>query len=82
MFWFAEAAEAAHGAAEHAEEAEHHAPIIVQLVNHWFGEPALQVSTDLHQADLGLQFLAKFGTNAEVGFWSLHAGERDSRGTR
>jgi hypothetical protein len=26
-------------AAEHAEEAEHHAPIVVQLVNHWFGEP-------------------------------------------
>jgi hypothetical protein len=34
MFWFAEAAEA-------AEEAEHHAPIIVQLVNHYFGESAL-----------------------------------------
>src|SRR4026208_2600112 len=39
--FFAEAAEAAHGAAEHAEEAVHHAPIIVQLVNHWFGESAL-----------------------------------------
>ena len=42
MFWFAEAAEGAHAAAEHAEEAEHHAPIIVQLVNHYFGEAALR----------------------------------------
>src|SRR5215217_7341941 len=40
MFWFAEAAEAAHGAAEHAEEAETHTPIIVELVNHYFGEYA------------------------------------------
>ena len=42
MFLLAEAAEGAHQAAEHAEEAEHHAPIIVQLVNHWFGEAALR----------------------------------------
>jgi len=41
MFLFAEAAEGAHAAAEHAEEAEQHAPIIVQLVNHYFGEYAL-----------------------------------------
>jgi F-type H+-transporting ATPase subunit a len=40
--WFAEAAEGAHAAAEHAEEAEHHAPIVVQLVNHYFGEAALR----------------------------------------
>ncbi|HET6853440.1 MAG TPA: F0F1 ATP synthase subunit A [Pyrinomonadaceae bacterium] len=39
MFWFQEAA---HEAAEHAEEAEHQAPIVVQLVNHWFGEAALR----------------------------------------
>ena len=42
MFWFAEAAEGAHQAAEHAEEAEHHAPIIVALVNQYFGEAALR----------------------------------------
>ena len=35
MFWLQEGA---HKAAEHAEEAEHEAPIVVQLVNQWFGE--------------------------------------------
>ena len=65
MFWFAE--EAAHGAAEHAEEAEHHAPIIVQLVNNWFGEPVyrFQVTYTKPKWDY---FLAKFGTNAEAAF--------------
>src|ERR1044072_2230528 len=65
MFWFAE--EAAHGAAEHAEEAEHHAPIVVQLVNSWFGEAALkfELANTKPKCDW---FLAKFGTNADSAF--------------
>src|SRR5215510_13392000 len=67
MFWFAEAAEAAHEAAEHAEEAEHHAPIIVQLVNSWFGEAALRFELAYTKPKWDW-FLAKFGTNAESAF--------------
>src|ERR671927_980276 len=67
MFWFAEAAEAAHEAAEHAEEAEHHAPIVVQLVNHWFGEAALKFEL-AYTKPLWDKFLAKFGTDAESAF--------------
>ncbi len=50
MFWFAEAAQET---AEHAEEATHHSPIIVQLVNHWFGEPVYEFQMTLHQTALG-----------------------------
>jgi hypothetical protein len=67
MFWFAEAAEAAHGAAEHAEEAEHHAPIVVQLVNHWFGEAALKFEL-AYTKPFWDGFLMKFGTDAESAF--------------
>src|ERR1041385_6053526 len=67
MFWFAEAAEAAHGAAEHAEEAEHHAPIVVQLVNHWVGEGALRFELQYTKPKWDW-FLAKFGTDAETAF--------------
>src|SRR5215213_3743279 len=67
MFWFAEGAEAAHKAAEHTEEAEHHAPIIVQLVNHWFGERVytFQMTYTKPKWDY---LLGKFGTNAEAAF--------------
>jgi len=44
MFWLQHAAQAAEPvkeAAEHAEEAEHHVPMVVQLVNQYFGEAAL-----------------------------------------
>jgi F-type H+-transporting ATPase subunit a len=60
-------AEAANEAAEHAEEATHHSPIIVQLVNEWFGEPVyrFQVTYTKPRWDW---FLAKFGTNAESAF--------------
>jgi F-type H+-transporting ATPase subunit a len=64
MFWFAEAA---HEAAEHAEEAEHQAPIIVQLVNNWFGEAALKFELAYTKPKWDW-FLAKFGTNAESAF--------------
>lgn len=65
MFWFAE--KAAHGAAEHAEEAEHHMPIVVQLVNSWFGEPVYRFQI-AYTKPLWDRFLGKFGTNATAAF--------------
>jgi len=65
MYWFAE--EAAHGAAEHAEEAEHHVPIVVQLVNSWFGEPVYRFEVT-YTKPIWDKFLAKFGTSAEAAF--------------
>src|SRR5262245_8877433 len=67
MFLLAEAAEGAHKAAEHAEEAEHHSPIIVQLVNSWFGEAVLRFELK-YTKPLWDKFLANFGTNAESAF--------------
>ena len=64
MFWLQEAA---HEAAEHAEEAEHHAPIVVQLVNHWFGDAALRFELQYTKPKWDW-FLAKFGSNAESAF--------------
>jgi len=64
MFWLQEAA---HKAAEHAEEAEHEAPIVVQLVNHWFGEYAYRF--ELHYTKpLWDKFLGNFGSSAEAAF--------------
>jgi len=62
MFWLAEAA---HEAAEHEEV--HEAPIIVQWVNHWFGEAALRFELQYTKPKWDW-FLAKFGTNAESAF--------------
>jgi len=67
MFWFAEAAEAAHGAAENAEEAEHHSPIIVDLVNHYFGEAALRFEL-AYTKPFWDKFLGFFGTTPEDAF--------------
>src|SRR5215213_10208220 len=67
MFWFAEGAEAAHGAAEHAEEAGHHTPVIVELVNHWFGEPVYRFQINYTKPKWDY-FLGKFGSNAEAAF--------------
>src|SRR4026207_939833 len=67
MFLFAEAAEAAHEAAEHAEEAEHHSPIIVQFVNHWFGEAALRFELKYTKPIWG-RVLGFFGTTPEAAF--------------
>ena len=64
MFLFAEAA---NEAAEHAEEATHHAPIIVQLVNDWFGEPVYRFQVN-NTKPLWDKLLAKFGTSAEAAF--------------
>jgi len=64
MFWLQEGA---HKAAEHAEEAEHEAPIVVQLVNQWFGEYAYRF--EMHYTKPKWDwFLGKFGGSAEAAF--------------
>lgn len=71
MFWLQEAAHAAaehaEETAEHAEEAAHHAPIIVQLVNHWFGEQALAFQLK-HTKPIWDKVLGWFGTTPEAAF--------------
>lgn len=64
MFWLAEAAEAA---GEHAEEAKHTTPIIVQLVNHWFGEPVYKFQLT-YTKPIWDKVLGKFGTTPEAAF--------------
>src|SRR5215217_4989111 len=64
MFWLQEAA---HEAAENAEEAEHQAPIIVQLVNHWFGEAALRFELK-YTKPIWDRVLGFFGTTPEDAF--------------
>src|SRR6266576_7300622 len=61
MFWFQEAAE------HTAEHAEHPSPIIVQLVNHYFGEWAYNFEMK-YTYPLWKSFLAKFGTTPEAAF--------------
>jgi F-type H+-transporting ATPase subunit a len=63
MFWLQEAAEK--GAA-HTEEAEQ-APIIVQLVNHYFGEWAYRFEMN-YTYPLWTKFFAKFHTTPEAVF--------------
>jgi F-type H+-transporting ATPase subunit a len=64
MFWLQEGA---HKAAEHAEEAEHEAPIVVQLVNQWFGDYAYRF--EMHYTKPKWDwFLGKFGSSAEAAF--------------
>src|SRR6476469_4751854 len=67
MFWFAEAAEGAHQAAEHAEEAEHHAPIVVQLVNQYCGEYALNFELK-YTKPIWDKVLGWFGSTPEAAF--------------
>ena len=64
MFWLQEAA---HEAAEHVEEAEHHAPLVVQLVNHYFGEAAYNFQMK-YTYPLWTKFFAKFGTTPDAVF--------------
>ena len=75
MFFLLSADEAAK-AAEHApaaqEQAAHHAPIMVKLVNHYFGEWA-------HHFEMKYTYpkwkwlLAKFGIDPGSGVRALHA---------
>ena len=67
MFWLQEHAEAV---AEHAEQAQEHAeqvPIIVKLVNHYFGHWAYNFEMS-YTYPLWKRFLAKFGTTPEAAF--------------
>jgi len=70
MYWFLETAKAAeHGAKapEHAEQAAHHTPIIVEFVNHYFGEYAHRFQMEYtHPA--WTKVLAKFNTTPEAVF--------------
>jgi F-type H+-transporting ATPase subunit a len=74
MYWLLQASEKAEHAAKvaehaqpHAEAAEHHTPLIVQFVNHYLGEPALNF--ELHYTKpLWDSFFAKFHTTAEAAF--------------
>jgi hypothetical protein len=59
LFLFAEA--------EGAQEAAHHAPIIVRLVNQYFGEYAYNLEMK-YTYPLWKSFLAKFGTTPEAAF--------------
>ena len=64
MFWLQEAV------AEHAEEVQEHAeqvPIIVKLVNHYFGHWAYNFEMS-YTYPLWKRFLAKFGTTPEAAF--------------
>jgi F-type H+-transporting ATPase subunit a len=63
MFWLAEGAEAG----GHAEEAAHHTPIIVELVNSWFGEAALKFEL-AYTRPVWVKLLGKFGTTPEAVF--------------
>ena len=63
MFWLAEAAEAG----EHAAEAPHHTPIIVELVNHYFGEAALKFEL-AYTKPVWDKVLGYFGTTPEDAF--------------
>lgn len=70
MFWLSDApaaAEHAEETTEHAAEAAHHSPIIVELVNHYFGESvhAFQIK---HTKPWWDWFLGKFGSSAEGAF--------------
>lgn len=63
MFWLQEAASTG---AEHAEETEQ-APLIVQFVNHYFGEWAYRF--EMHYTHpLWTKFFARFGTTPEAVF--------------
>jgi len=71
MFWLQHAAQAAaepaEKAAEHAEEAEHQAPIIVDLVNHYFGQAALNFELK-YTKPVWDKVLGWFGSTPEAAF--------------
>ena len=64
MFWLAEAAGESAG---HAEEAAHHTPVIVELVNHWFGEAALRFELK-YTKPVWDKVLGYFGTTPDAAF--------------
>src|SRR5690242_1648087 len=67
MFWLQHAAPAAEHAGEAAEQAEEHAPIVVQLVNHYFGEAALNFELN-YTKPIWDKVLGWFGSTPEAAF--------------
>lgn len=66
MFWLFETAKAAdHG--EKAHEAAHHTPIVVELVNHYFGQAAYDFEMK-YTYPIWKSFFAKFHTTPEAVF--------------
>ncbi len=66
MFWLLETAkDADHG--EQAEQAAHHTPIVVELVNHYFGEPVYELQMK-YTYPLWEKFFAYFHTTPEAVF--------------
>jgi F-type H+-transporting ATPase subunit a len=65
MFWLLETAKAA----EHGEKAQsaHHTPVIVEMVNHYFGQAAYDFEMK-YTYPLWKSFFAKFGTTPETVF--------------
>lgn len=66
MFWLLETAKAA-GHGEKAPEAAHHTPIIVELVNHYFGQTAYDFEMK-YTYPIWNKFFAKFHTTPEAVF--------------
>lgn len=64
MFWLAEGGGEAAG---HAESGGHHTPIIVEFVNHWFGEAALKFELK-YTKPVWDKVLGYFGTTPEAAF--------------
>jgi F-type H+-transporting ATPase subunit a len=67
MFWLSDNPEATAKAAEQAGESEHHVPILVQLVNHYLGEPVHRFEVN-YTLPLWNKFFKFFGTDAEKVF--------------
>jgi F-type H+-transporting ATPase subunit a len=67
MFWLLETAKAAEHGEQAREQAAHHTPIIVELVNHYFGEPVhhLQMKTTYK---FWTWFFANFNTTPDAVF--------------
>jgi F-type H+-transporting ATPase subunit a len=61
------AGKAAEQAAEHTEETAHHVPIVVKLVNHYFGEWAYNFEMK-YTYPQWKRFLANFGSTPEAAF--------------
>jgi F-type H+-transporting ATPase subunit a len=59
--------QAAAAGAEHAEESAEHTPIIVEFVNHYFGEWAYRFEMN-YTHPIWTKFFAKFGTSPEAVF--------------
>jgi len=67
MFFLLQSAEAAGKAAEQTQEQAEQAPIVVQLVNHWFGHWAYDFEMK-YTYPFWQKFLAKFGSTPEAAF--------------